>query len=123
LKGKGQAILLFHYFWFEPTFDFISPIEDFQVKQVGFDAEEAAEAPTGDGHDIDQVGFDGGVGLELVYEIRAQELEVLGGFAVEKDGGGSEAMTAAVGGGAGFPFGRDRTVGHGSVGAGGFAFN
>jgi hypothetical protein len=40
--------------------------KDFQVKQVGFDGEEAAKTPTGDGHDVDQVGFDGVVGLEVV---------------------------------------------------------
>jgi hypothetical protein len=43
------------------------------------------------------------------------------GFAFEKDRGG-ESVTAAVGGGAGFPFGGDGAVRFGSVDAGGFAF-
>jgi len=47
--------------------------------------------------------------LELVYEIREEKLEMFVGFAVEKDRGG-ESMATAVGGGTGFPFGRDGAV-------------
>jgi len=44
-------------------------LEHFELDLTGFDAEQAAEPPTGDGHLFDQVGFDGGLGLELVAVI------------------------------------------------------
>jgi hypothetical protein len=89
---------------------------------MGLDGEEAAEAPTGDGHDVDQVGFDGGLGLELIHEVSPEKLKKFVGFSVDEDGRGGEAMTAAIGGGAGFSFGGDGAVGLGSIDSGGFAF-
>jgi hypothetical protein len=120
LKGPGQAIV-----WFqvgELSIDLLLAADEFHVKQVGLDGKEAAEAPTGDGHDVDQVGFDGGLGLELIHEVSPEKLKKFVGFAGDKDRGGGEAVTATIGGGAGFSFGGDGAARLGSIGAGGFAF-
>ncbi len=95
MKDVGKAILRFHDLFLGQTFDLIFRVEDFQVKVVGFDGEEAAKAPARDGHDVDEVGFDGGLGSEVVYKVRAEKVEVLFGFAVEEDGCGGQAVAAA----------------------------
>jgi hypothetical protein len=102
---------------------------DFIADQGGFDLGEAAEAPAGGDHGLDQFDFDGSRGGELV-EIGIEEtLEVGGGFRGEDDGrgrerggAGGEAVAGGVLGGAGAAFGRDGAAGLGAIGAGGGGF-
>jgi hypothetical protein len=120
LKDPGQAIIVVHVGEF--PVDILGAAFDFGAKQVGFDGAEAAQAPAGDGHGLDQVHLDAAGGLELVDVGLAEELKVLDGFAREDDGFGAESMAEAVAGRGGLSFGGDGTLGFGAVGAGGFAF-
>ena len=69
-----------------------------------------------------QVGFDAGLGLELVHVVGQEKVEVFLGFAGEDQGGGGQAVFAAVGRAAGLSFGGDGAVGFGSVDSRRFAF-
>jgi len=66
-KDEGQAAVVVHAG--ELLVDLLLAAGHFLVEQVGFDGEQTAETPTGDGQDLDQVGFDAGLGLELVHEV------------------------------------------------------
>jgi hypothetical protein len=66
-KDEGEAAVVVHAG--DLLVDLLLAAGHFPVKQVGFDGQKAAQTPSGDGHDLDQVGFDAGLGLELVHEV------------------------------------------------------
>jgi hypothetical protein len=64
LKDPGQASYFVHIV--ELTIDLFFAAHDFRVEQVRFHSEEAAQAPTGNRHDLDQIHFDAGSRFELI---------------------------------------------------------
>jgi len=84
-----------------------------------FKTPEAAAAPVGDGHDLDEAGFAGGFGLELVKELGEKGGEASVGLAGEDDGLGEYGVAGGVLGGAGFTLWSDCSVGVDGVGGGG----
>ena len=92
LERKGQAVNGFHVgeaVLFDVGVDLVGTAEHFVVQEHGFDGADAAQAPAGDGHGLDQLHFDAGLGSELV-EIGIEEgLEVFAGFGVENYAAGA----------------------------------
>jgi hypothetical protein len=120
LKDPGQAIFGGHFGEF--FVDVFGSPGQLIGEQAGFDGPDAAEAPAGDGHGLDQVHFDGAGGLELLDVGVEEELELFVGFGGEQDGLGGEAVAEAVAGGLGSAFRGGGAAGLGTVGAGGFDF-
>ncbi len=94
-------------------------IVDGDIEDLGFDAADTHAPPVGCYEVIDEHAGDGVGGLEIVVELRGELGEVLLGLLFEDDIFGQEAVFERVPGRPGFAFGRDGTVGLGSVGAGG----
>ena len=91
-------------------------------EQAGFDGPDAAQAPAGDGHGLDQIHLDIGGGLELLDVSVEEELELFVGFGGKQDGLGGEAVAEAVAGRFGSAFRSGGAAGFGAVGAGGLGF-
>jgi len=91
-------------------------------EQTGFDGPDAAQAPAGDGHGLDQIHLDRVGGVELLDVGVEEELELFVGFGGEHDGLGGEAVAEAVAGRLGSAFLGGGAAGLGAVGAGGFRF-
>jgi hypothetical protein len=89
------------------------------VDQLGFDGPGAAHAPTGGHHFLHHPEFEGAGGLELLYVLGQESLERLGGFVVEDEPAGKEAVAQGVLRRAQFAGGGGRTFGTAAVGAGG----
>ena len=79
---------------------------------------EAHEPPMGDGHFLDQDGFDGTAGLVGGVEGLEEFVETVFGLGVEDYGAGQDAVMERVFAGIAFAFGRDRPSGFGSVDTG-----
>ena len=80
---------------------------------------DAAEAPLGGDHALDERKFNFSLGLELGGDGEAEGGEIVGIFAGEEEGGGECSVLEAVAGGVGF---RERglgAMGFPAVGAGG----
>jgi hypothetical protein len=89
-------------------------------EQAGFDGPDAAQAPAGDGHGLDQIHLDRVGGVELLDVGVEEELELFVGFGGEHDGLGGEAVAEAVAGRLGSAFRGGGAAGLGAVGAGSF---
>lgn len=104
----------------EGRFDLFAAGLEFMGKKIRFDGGEAVEMPTGRGHDGDDVGFEGGLGTELL-DVSVEDGVVFGtGFVVEDELAGEEAVADGIAGGAGFAARGDGSAGFGSVGSSGF---
>jgi len=131
LKDPGQAIVIVYIaiHLIEGLLDVPGMAQHFVGQKVGFDGTDAAQAPAGDGHGLDQLHFDAGLGIELVLVGIEEKLEVFGGLVGEnyvrkRDARrlGREPVTRAVAGRPGPALRRDWAAGFGAVGAGGVAF-
>ena len=92
------------------------------VQQVGFDAPGAAHAPVGGDHFFYDAELDGIGGLEA-FDVLVESLLYAGfGFEVQPDELSEQAVAEGVLGGDLLAGVRDRAVGEGAVGAGGFDF-
>jgi hypothetical protein len=89
------------------------------VHEIGLGLDDLKLSPVGDGHRVDQVGFDGVAGLEVGCEIIAKLDEGRWRILVQGAVGGGEAVADAVAGGIAFALGGDGSSGTGAVGAGG----
>lgn len=90
-------------------------------EKIRFDGRETAEMPAGGGHDGDEVGFDGGLRMELL-DVSLEDRVVFGaGFGVEDAFAGEQAVTEGVTRGSGFAPGSDGSARFGSIGSGGSA--
>ena len=87
------------------------------VEGAGFHGPDAAEAPGGGAHFLDQAELDAVAGDEAAQVVGHGFGEALGGLAIEQDASGEQAMADGVLGGALFPFGGDGALGAGAVGA------
>ena len=96
-------------------------IHDFR-QGGGFELPEAALAPEGGDHELDEGDFVGGVGEETLFEGFDGFLVEGSVFAGEDEGFGGETVTEGVHAGAGLAFGGDRSAGFRSVGSSGFDF-
>jgi hypothetical protein len=89
------------------------------VDVVGhLDAPEAAATPVGDRHDFDETALDGVFRLEEFVEFGKKFGEAWSRLAGENDGGGEQAVTGGILGGAGAALRCDRPVGVDGVGGG-----
>jgi hypothetical protein len=82
-----------------------------------FEALDAHLTPTGYGHGLDELDFDGGFGGEFLVEAIEEPLEPIVGFAFENDGSGEEAVNGAVEGGVDFAPGGQGAAGFFAVSA------
>jgi len=71
----------------------------FEADVGGFHGEDALEAPVADGHAFDEGAFDGAGGAVVGVEGVEDGDEAFGGFVIEDDGGGEDAVTVGVAGG------------------------
>jgi hypothetical protein len=120
LKDPREAILAGHFGEF--VVDIFGAARQLIGEQAGFDGPDAAEAPAGDGHGLDQIRLDRIGGLELLDVGVEEELELFMGFGGKHDGLGGEAVAKAVAGRLGSAFRGGGAAGLGAVGAGGFNF-
>jgi len=89
------------------------------VHEIGLGMDYLELSPVGDGHGVDQPGFDGVAGVKVGYETGAELHERVGRILVEGWVGRREAVTGAVAGGIALALGGDGSSGTGTVGAGG----
>ena len=87
-------------FWGHPFGSFEQEV----AQEVGFHVGQAVHAPVCGGHGVDDAGFHGGLGLELVEVVLDEGLEFLGGFAGEEELFGEQAVFDGVLCGSGFTF-------------------
>jgi hypothetical protein len=120
LKDPGEA--LFGGYFGEFFLDVFGAARQLVGEQAGFDGPDAAQAPAGDGHGLDQIHLDRVGGLELLDVGVEEELKLFVGFGGEQDGLGGEAVAEAVAGRLGSAFRGSGAAGLGAVGAGGFDF-
>jgi hypothetical protein len=120
LEDPGEAIVVGHFGEFF-VHVFGAALER-MAEQASFDGPDAAQAPAGDGHGLDQIHLDRVGGVELLDVGVEEELELLVGFGGEQDGLGGEAVAEAVAGRLGSAFRCGGAAGLGAVGAGGFGF-
>jgi hypothetical protein len=120
LKDPGEAIVAGHFGEF--FVNIFGAACQFVGEEAGFDGTDAAKAPAGDGHGLDQFHFQIVGGLELLDVGVEKELELFMGFGGEQDGSGGEAVAEAVAGRFGSAFRSGRAAGFGSIGAGGLGF-
>jgi hypothetical protein len=120
LEDPSQAIDVAHVL--ELLVDVLGAAHDFGAQQGGFDARDAAQAPAGGDHGLDQIHLDSALGIELIGVGIEKSQEVLLRFGGQDDGFCGESVAQAVAGRGGAAFGRDGTVGLGAIGAGGFGF-
>jgi hypothetical protein len=87
------------------------------VEEFGLDAPDAARAPLGDGHFLDDGGLDGGGGGEAFEELVYEPAEELGVLIFEDDlGNGTHAVAEGVAGRDALAFGGYGTAGACAVG-------
>jgi hypothetical protein len=80
-------------------------IDKAEIKDAGFEDVDAAQAPGGGGDFLDEVGFDGAVGLEVVVEIGLELVELVLVLAFDDGDLGGEAVAEGVPGDAGLTLG------------------
>jgi hypothetical protein len=120
LEDPGQAILSSQVR--ELVVDIFGAARELIREQAGFDGPDAAQAPAGDGHGLDQIHLDIVGRLELLDVGVEEELELFLGFGGEQDGLGGETVAEAVAGGFRPAFRGGWTSGPGAVGSGGLTF-
>jgi hypothetical protein len=96
LKDPSQAIFAGHLI--ELIVDIFSAAHQLIGEQAGFDGPDAAQAPAGDGHGLDQIHLDIAGGLKLPDVCIEQELKLFLGFGGKHDGLGGKAVAEAVAG-------------------------
>jgi hypothetical protein len=106
----------------ELPLDILLPVDHLVVEHFGLDAIQAAEAPAGGGHGLDQVHFDAGGGLEIPEVGIAKGFEVFGGLVRQDNGFRGQSVAGAVMGRCGAAVGCGGAVRLGAVGAGGVGF-
>ncbi len=88
-------------------------------EELGFEGGGAAEVPGGEDELIEEHGFEGAFGTDVIAKA-FDEVEILFTlFGTDEGVFRAKAVGEGVAGGPGFPFGSDGAVGHGSIGAGG----
>ena len=119
LEDPGEAVVTGHVF--ELIVDILGAADELGAEEAGFHSSETAEAPAGGGHGLEQLHFNGGLGLELAEVGIEERLESRAGFGGEDDGLGGESVAETVAGRAGASLGSDGAAGLCAVGAGGLA--
>ena len=96
-----------------------SLLADLLVHSGLFHSPKAELSPAGYGHLLDEGVFDGGFGLEFVFQFREDFEEAVATLGFEHDGFGEQAVFYGVAGGVALALGRDGSAGPGSVSTGG----
>ena len=90
------------------------------VQEIGLCLDYLELSPAGDGHGVDQVGFDSVAGVKVGYETLAKLDEGGRGILAQRWVGRGKAVAGAVARGVAFAVGGDGSSGTSAVGAGGF---
>jgi len=97
-------------------------LHDFVVDGGVFEGPETELAPAAPGHGFDGGGFGWSLRVEFAADFVDEFVEAGGGFAVEEETSGEEAVTDGIVGGVPFAFGRFGAAGFRAVFAGGAGF-
>jgi hypothetical protein len=98
--------------------DILFAPDKFHLIDARFNCGETAETPAGGGHGVDELGFNVGLGTELIEVGLKERLVIALRFARQNDSLCGQAVAQGVARGFGFPFGRDGALRKGTVDSG-----